>query len=1003
MRYTFTKYLSVLVFIFTISVFSQESDIPTIQDTVALKNIDSTNSDVTVDTIQVNPLIVKDDYDHQRFWVDSIYNKMTLKEKVGQLFMVDVFSSKPKKETDKIKKLIEEFHIGGIIFSKGGPQRQAKLNNEYQELSKVPLLIGMDAEWGLAMRLDSTKAFPWNMTLGAIQDNSLIEETGRQIAKHCKRLGVHFNFAPVVDMNTNPKNPIIGNRSFGEDKDNVTEKALAFMKGMQKEGVLASAKHFPGHGDTDSDSHKTLPTINFDQKRIDSIELYPYRKLIKEGLSSVMVAHLNIPSLEPRSGYPSSISENVVTNILQDTLGFEGLIITDALNMKGASNFKAPGDIDLAAFKAGNDILLISEDVPLASQKIVSAYYAGEITEQRLARSVKKILMAKYKAGLHSYKPIKSEYLIEELNSVANEVLHHKLVENSLTLLKNERAILPVKNLDLKKIAYVSLGDDSGEVFLEELNKYAKVDWVKGNQLPDILDQLKNYNYVIVGLHKSNDNPWKDYKFKDKELVWLYEIARLNNTVLSIFSRPYAMLDLQTTTNFEGILMAYQNSDVAQEKAAQLLFGALEAKGKLPVSLGTDFPLGTGLETRSLKRLTYGIPETVGMNSHKLQRIDSIVDIALKENMTPGVQLMVARKGKVIFNKNYGYHTYAKSRKVKSSDIYDLASLTKILATLPLTMELKDKGIISLDSRVGELLPSFEDSNKKDITVRSMLSHYARLRAWIPFFLKTLDSVTTKPDKKYYRNKKSDDFNIRVTGNLYLRSDMKDSLMLRIKDSELRSRLSYKYSDLPYYLMKSFIEEHYGNNLDALTQQHVYKALGANNMGYLPLNKFDKKRIVPTENDQAYRKEIIHGYVHDQGAAMFGGIGGHAGLFANANDVTKMMQMYLNGGYYGGKQYISSQTIAEFNTCSYCHKKVRRGIGFDKPQLGDVGPTCGCISMNSYGHSGFTGTFTWADPDEEIIYVFLSNRTFPDSANRKLISNDIRSEIQRLIYEAINY
>ncbi len=949
-----------------------------------------------------SPLIVEN-YANQKRWVDSVYNTMTLKEKVGQLFMVDIFSSHSKKDTDKIKQLIKEYHIGGVIFSKGGPKRQAKLNNEYQALSKVPLLIGMDAEWGLAMRLDSTKAFPWNMTLGAIQNDKLIEETGRQIARHCKRLGVHINFAPVVDINTNPKNPIIGNRSFGEGKDQVTQKSLAFMRGMQKEGVMASAKHFPGHGDTDSDSHKTLPTINFDAKRIDSIELYPYRKLINEGLSSVMVAHLNIPSLEPRSGYPSSISKNVVTNLLKDKLNFKGLIFTDALNMKGASDFKSPGDIDLAAFLAGNDVLLISEDVPLASQKIVSAYYSGLVTEERLSHSVRKILMAKYKADLYDYKPVDESFLYEELNSVKNDVLHHELIENALTIIKNNRATLPVKNLDLKKVAYVSLGDDSGEAFYEQLNKYTQVDWVKGTQLSEVIEQLRNYNYVIVGFHKSNASPWKDYKFKDKELVWLYEIARLNTTVLSVFARPYAMLDILTTANIEGIIMAYQNSTIAQEKAAQLLFGAIEAKGKLPVSLGEDFPVGVGLETRSLKRLTYGLPESVGMNSYKLNRIDSIIDYTLKKKMTPGLQLIVARKGKVVFNKNYGYHTYNKLRKVQGSDIYDLASLTKILATLPLTIELKDKGIISLNTRIGDMLPSFKDSNKEHITVRSMLSHYAKLRAWIPFYLKTLDSVTQKPDKKYYRNKISDDFNIEVTDNLYFRSDMKDSLLLRIKDSELRKRLRYKYSDLPYYILKTYIENHYGNSLNALTQQHFYKPLGASNTSYLPLKRFKKKRIVPTENDKAFRKEIIHGYVHDQGAAMFGGIGGHAGLFANANDVTKIMQMYLNGGYYGGKQYFKRQTLEEFNTCYYCHKDVRRGVGFDKPQLGDIGPTCGCISMTSFGHSGFTGTFTWADPEEEIVYVFLSNRTFPDSANRKLISNDIRSEIQRLIYEAITY
>ncbi len=972
---TIKKYISFTIFFISIGIYAQQQD---------------------------NPLFVED-YDAQKRWVDSVYNTMTLKEKVGQLFMVDVFSSKSKKETDKIKQLIEEYHIGGVIFSKGGPKRQAKLTNEYQELSKIPLLIGMDAEWGLAMRLDSTKAFPWNMTLGAVQNNDLIEETGRQIARHCKRLGVHINFAPVVDINTNPKNPIIGNRSFGENKEQVTLKSLAFMKGMQKEGVMASAKHFPGHGDTDSDSHKTLPTINFDAKRIDSIELYPYRKLIDKGLSSVMVAHLNIPSLESRSGYPSSISKNVVTNLLQDSLKFKGLVFTDALNMKGASDFKSPGDIDLAAFLAGNDILLISEDVPLASQKIISAYYSKIITEERLAHSVQKILLAKYKVGLHKYQPVEMSYLYEELNSVKNDVLHHELVENSLTVVKNARATLPVKNLDLKKIAYVSLGDEPGEAFYEQLNKYTQVDWVKANQLGEMVEQLKKYNYVIVGFHKSNASPWKDYKFTDKELVWLYEIARLNTTVLSVFARPYAMLDMLTTENFEGIVMSYQNSIVAQEKTAQLLFGALEAKGKLPVSLGENFPAGTGLETRSLKRLTYGLPESVGVNSYRLQRIDSIVDRTLKEKMAPGLQLIVARKGKVIFNKNYGYHTYNKLRKVKGSDIYDLASLTKILATLPLIIELKDQGIISLDTKVGDMLPSFKESNKEHITVRSMLSHYAKLRAWIPFYLKTLDSVTHKPDKKYYRTSSSEDFNIQVTNNLYFRSDMRDSLMLRIKDSELRKRLRYKYSDLPYYLLKQYVENHYDNSLNALTQQHFYKPLGANNTSYLPLTRFKKKRIVPTENDQAFRKEIIHGYVHDQGAAMFGGIGGHAGLFANANDVTKIMQMYLNGGYYGGKHYFKSQTLEEFNTCYYCDKDVRRGVGFDKPQLGDIGPTCGCISMTSFGHSGFTGTFTWADPEEEIIYVFLSNRTFPNSANRKLISNDIRSEIQRVIYEAIDY
>src|SRR5690606_8336295 len=328
------------------------------------------------------------DYEQQRAWVDSIYTNMSLQEKVGQLFMVDIFSNRSRAETNRIKKLISDQHIGGVIFSKGGPRQQAKLHNEFQELAKTPLLIGMDAEWGLAMRLDSTFALPWNMTLGAIKSLKLIEEAGASISRHSKRLGVHINFAPVVDINTNPDNPIIGNRSFGEDKINVTQKAVAFMKGMHREGILSSAKHFPGHGDTKTDSHKTLPTISFSKARIDSVELYPYYHLINEGLSSVMVAHLNVPGLEPQPNLPSSLSKTIITDILKRDLKFTGLIFTDALNMKGASNHQGPGDIDLAAFLAGNDVLLMSQNVPKAIEKIAEAYKAGTISEDWLSHSV---------------------------------------------------------------------------------------------------------------------------------------------------------------------------------------------------------------------------------------------------------------------------------------------------------------------------------------------------------------------------------------------------------------------------------------------------------------------------------------------------------------------------------------------------------------------------------------------------------------------------------------
>ncbi|SHI48038.1 beta-glucosidase [Mesonia phycicola] len=952
---------------------------------------------------QKNPLKTED-FRVQKAWVDSTYNSMNIDQKIGQLFMVDIFSSKSKAETDKIKNLIKENYIGGIIFSKGGPMRQAKLNNEYQEIANVPLLIGMDAEWGLAMRLDSTYAFPWNMTLGAIEDNNLIKKTGAQIAKHCKRLGVHINFAPVVDINNNPANPIIGNRSFGENKENVTQKAIAFMEGMHSEGVLSSAKHFPGHGDTDIDSHKSLPTLDFTKHRLDSLELYPFKKIIKKNVSSIMIGHLNVPALEPRTNFPSSLSKPIVTGLLQEKLNYKGLVFTDALNMRGAADYDEPGDIDLAAFLAGNDILLISENVPKAAQKIKDAYLENEITEERLAHSVKKILAAKYKVGLNNYQPVDTNYLIEDLNSIRNDILYAELMENAITVVKNDKAILPIEDLYSNKIAYVNLGDSLTETsFLQELKKYAKVDHVKSDNLGDLLYQLKSYNLVIVGYHKSNASPWKSYKFTEKELVWLHEIARTNKTILNVFARPYALLDIQSTTNLEGIVIGYQNSILAQQKTAQIIFGALPAKGKLPVSVGENFPSGTQFKTPSLHRLSYGYPESVGVNSAKLHKIDAIAELAINEEMTPGLQMIVARKGKVIYQKNFGYHTYDKLLKVTDSTIYDLASLTKIMATLPLVMELEQENKIDLNTRLKEILPFTKGSNKENITLKDMLSHYAGLKAWIPFYAATMSEDGTHASPKYYRSEKSEEFNVPVSENFYMRKDYKDSIYQKIIDSDLLKKKEYKYSDLPYYLLKKFLERYYSASLDYLTQKRFYQSLGANHMGYLPLESFNKDQITPSEIDDSWRFSKIQGTVHDQGAAMLGGIGGHAGIFSNANDVAKMMQMYLNKGNYGGINYFEPETIDKFNTCYYCDQEVRRGVGFDKPQLEKAGPTCGCVSMTSFGHSGFTGTFAWADPEEEIVYIFLSNRTFPFATNRKLISENIRTEIQRLIYEAIEY
>jgi beta-glucosidase-like glycosyl hydrolase/CubicO group peptidase (beta-lactamase class C family) len=949
---------------------------------------------------QPDPLLVDGDLSSQARWVDSIYQNMSLEEKVGQLFMVDVFSRDPGSVTDKVKTLITDYHIGGVIFSRGGPVRQARLNNEFQALSRVPLMVSMDAEWGLAMRLDSTFAYPWNMTLGAIQDDRIVEAVGRRIGEHNKRMGVHINFAPVLDVNTNPNNPIIGNRSFGEDVDNVIRKATAFNKGMLSAGVLSSGKHFPGHGDTDSDSHKTLPTIGFDRDRIDAIELKPYRALISQGLSSVMVAHLNVPALVEEDNYPSSISYSVVNDLLQDELGFNGLVFTDALNMKGAADFSSPGEIDLAAFMAGNDILLISENVPRAHQLIIQAYREQRISEERLQRSVKKILRAKYKTGLANYQPVMEERIVEELNSPADRILLEKAVAHSLTVVSN-KDVVPIKKLDGRRFAYIALGDDSGDAFFQHLNRYALVDRIEAGPLSATLQALRPYDRVIIGFHRSNDNPWKAYNMKAEEARLIEGIAREKTVILDIFTRPYALMALRETNNIAAVIASYQNSEMAQRLSAELIFGARDASGRLPVSAGSSFPVNSGVDVRSIGRMQYGVPESVGLSSDGLGQIDLLVQEGIYGAMMPGAQVVVARKGKVVYNKSFGYHTRDKKRPVKETDLYDLASLTKILASVPILMELFDRKALNMESTLGKMLPELEQSNKSDISLKRMLSHYARLQAWIPFYTETLDNRTGGPSSDYYRRQRDSVYSIRVADSLFMRVDYRDSIFEEIKNSELHRRNGYRYSDLGYYLFTRYVERFYDAPMDQVVRRNLYAPLGAHRLTYKPLARFDLEEIPPTEEDNYFRYQKVQGYVHDQGAAMLGGVAGHAGLFGNANDVAKIMQLYLWKGKYGGERYFSEQVIDAFNTCYYCEEDVRRGVGFDKPQLGEVGPTCGCVSMTSFGHSGFTGTFAWADPEEEIVYVFLSNRTYPTADNRMLISSDLRSRIQQAIYDAI--
>jgi beta-N-acetylhexosaminidase len=937
--------------------------------------------------------------DGEKKWVDSVYTNMSFDERVGQLFMVAAYSNKDSTHVKGIDKLITDYKIGGLIFFQGGPVRQAVLTNRFQSKSKLPLFIGIDAEWGLSMRLDSTYRYPWNMTLGAVQDMKIIEKMGSQMATQAKRMGIHFNFAPVLDINTNPANPIIGNRSFGEDKYLVTERALALMRGIQSQGVFATGKHFPGHGDTAVDSHHALPYLPFTKERLEDIEFYPYKKLFAEGLSSIMVAHLNVPSLEPTHNYPTSLSYNVVTNIVQDELGFKGLIFTDALNMKGASSFMQPGDIDLEAFLAGNDVLLFAENVPVAIEKFRQAYADSIVSEDRLQLSVKKILAYKYRGGLNKYKPIELNNLTADLNGHEYDDLNYQLYENAVTVLKNDQEIVPIMDLEAEKIAYVKLGDDDGAVYLNTLQKYADVTEVHEDSLHLLMNRLKDYSTVIVGYHKA-DGAWKKNDFSPRDVIWLDSIAKNNKTILTVFSKPYTMLPIKNYSNIESVVLAYQNNAFAQTVAAEIVFGALGSKGRLPVSIAPSFKLNDGLFTRSTDRLGFTTPENVGMSSAMLTKIDLIAQRAIREKMTPGIQILVARKGKVIYQKSFGYHTYENDLKVKDTDIYDVASLTKILSTLPNLMQMYDRGQVSLDAKLGDMLPVFAKTDKKNITLKDMLLHQARFQPWIPFYQETLDS-NKQPDSLLYRKMYSPEFPNQVAENLFLIKNYKDTIVARIADSKLLRKKEYKYSDFSFILLKEFLENKTGKPLDVLSNEAFYRPLGAAYTTYNPLRKFDISSIPPTEIDNYFRYQVIQGYVHDMAAAMEDGVSGHAGLFSNAMDIAKIMQMYLQKGRYGGKQYFSEKTFDTFNTCYDCKEGNRRGLGFDKPQIEKSGPTCGCVSKASFGHTGFTGTMTWADPETGIVYVFLSNRTYPEAGENRLSKENIREDIQQVIQQAI--
>jgi beta-N-acetylhexosaminidase len=944
-------------------------------------------------------------------WVDSVMKTLSTEQQIAQCLWVAGYSNKDVSHEVEISDIIRKYGIGGIIFFQGTAAKQAELTNYYRKISKVPLLIAFDAEWGVGMRLENVEKFPFQMTLGSIKNDSLIYQFGNAVASQFKRMGMQMNLAPVADININPQNPVINYRSFGENRDNVAAKAILYMKGMQDNGILATAKHFPGHGDTNIDSHLDLPLITHSRHRLDSIELYPFRKLIGEGIGSIMTAHLNLPSLDSTSKLPSTLSPVVINGLLKDELGFKGLIITDAMNMKGVKTLLKPGESDAKALEAGNDVAEFVQDIDAAVRETMNYILLKKLTCEDIALKCRKVLALKYWSGLNKLQPINTHNIDKELSPMTSKALIHDLYANALTVLNNNQNILPVKNLQNIKIATVAVNKSKLSSFQLRIADYFPADNFfldpsNFEACKELLKELSGYDIVIAGIFGLDQRPNLGFGIEPGLNDFIDKLLRSNKTIIAWFGNPYAIDKIKSLLNSDGLILAYQENKYTEDLSAQLIFGGIGAKGSLPVTLNEKWTSGFGLNTTGNIRLQYGFPESAGMSSEILStRIDSIVNVGLNVKAFPGCEVMVARKGVVVFSKAYGYQTYDNRIAVREDDLFDLASVTKIAGTLPGLMLLNTEGKFSPDSTLGYYLPDFRRTNKGNIVMRDLLTHQAGLTPFIPFWKETI-----KKSGKFRRNtfdyKYSARFPQEVAQGLYIYKNYRKKIISEIKRSPLGEK-KYLYSDLAFIIAPEIIERLTGQKWYNYVTDSIFKKIGAFDIGFNPFLKYPLSRIVPTEYDSLFRRQQLHGTVHDEGAAMLGGVSGHAGLFATANDLMKLMELYRRMGEYGGEQLIGRDVMEEYTRVQFPENNNRRGLGFDKPLLNNSGLTqkeaypAKSASPSSFGHSGYTGTFVWIDPKYEITYVFLCNRVYPTRNNTLLSDLNIRSGTLQAIYDSI--
>ncbi len=933
-------------------------------------------------------------------WADSVFNTLTQEQRIAQLMVVRLSSYDPKTKApvyfdSLVAEQVKKYNIGGICLFQGNAAKLAGIINHLQSLAQTPLMVCIDAEWGVGMRLyDDVQPLPHQMMLGAVQDKNIIYRYGQLVAAQCKRLGIHVNYAPVVDINNNPDNPVINDRSFGEDKYKVAAYGIEYMKGLQDAGVMACAKHFPGHGDVSVDSHLDLPVINKSIQQLDSLELYPFKEIFNAGVGSVMVAHLYIPSIDSMPNRATSLSAKNINGLMRNGLGYQGLTFTDGLEMLGVQKFFPGGEASVQSVIAGNDMLCLPVDIDGSIQKIKEAIRAGQLSQDDIDLHCKKVLLAKYQYVAGKTTVANPDSIVQDLNQGIPEM--KKLVaENAITLLKkSDASFFPLVKADSDKIAFIGIGISGENIFAKRLKADYNADVFyfdykqDSSRIPALVNQLQgNYKKVIIGVHAYSRVPAKNFGISAAAVNLVSQLQQASSATF-VFGNPYAIKNFCGAAN---LIACYEDDMSVQNAAADMLQGKFAPKGRLPVTVCDEYPFGSGT--------SFFLPPK---NNNKFYIIDSLANNAIAQKATPGCVVLIAKDGRIAYHKSFGSFNYDKATPATISAVYDMASVTKVCATTLAIMKLYEENKIDLDQTLDHYLPLVKGTDKANLIIKDILLHQAGLVPFIPFYKETIDTAGN-PYPKLYAPVKSDSFSIKVANGLYLRKDWNDTMLSRVLQSPLGPKGKYVYSDNDFIFLAKMVEAITGTPLDKYVQKEFYRPLCLATAGFTPEAYMPEKNIAPSEEEPLFRKQLIHGTVHDPGAAMFGGVAGHAGLFSDAYDMAIIMQMLLNGGIFNGRRYLQKETINLFT--AYHSKNSRRGLGFDKPERDNYKRAepypCLSASAGTFGHTGFTGTCVWADPQSNLVFIFLSNRLTPDGTNNKLVKMNVRTNIMEAAYKAL--